>query len=89
MDIILYDIGVNGSITPDTPLPPLPDIPRGSLVVVGGRAPAWRTARAVHDLHGSPAGAIATFDPRLGGVVVVNHNPDLPDVGQVVDVDWD
>ncbi len=40
--------------------PPLPEIPRGSLVIVEGRAPC---AAALHRLHGSPAAAQAA-DPR-------------------------
>jgi len=47
-------------------LPPLPDIPRGSLVIVEGRAPC---SAALHLLHGSPAAAVVFYDPRLGAVV--------------------
>lgn len=43
-------------------------IPRGSLVIVEGRAPIWRRGMALHLLHGSPAAAIAFYDPRLGAV---------------------
>lgn len=83
---IFYRIGVDKPITPDEPLPPLPVIPRGALVVVEGRAPIWRYGMALHLLHGSPAGAIAFFDPRLGAVVVASHNPNWSE-GQVVEVD--
>lgn len=82
---VFYSIGVEEPITPDAPLPPLPDIPRGALVVVEGRAPIWRYGLAFHELHGSPAGAIAVYDPRLGAVVVASHRPEYRD-GQVVDV---
>jgi len=72
-------------IAPDEPLPWLPDIPRGALVVIEGRAPIWRYGMAFHRLHGSPAGAIAVFDPRLGAVIVASHHPILAR-GQVIDV---
>lgn len=82
---IFYPIGVNRPITPDEPLPPLPEIPRGALVVIEGRAPIWRYGMALHRLHGSPAGAIAVFDPRLGAVIVASHHPNWRE-GQVMDV---
>jgi len=83
--IVFYHIGVDSPISPDEPLPPLPPIPRGALVVVEGRAPIWRYGLALHRLHGSPAGAIAFFDPRLGAVIVASHTPDYRP-GQVIDV---
>lgn len=82
---ILYSIGVVEPITPDHPLPPVPAIPRGSLVIVEGRAPIWRYAMAFHRLHGSPAAAIAVYDPRLGAVVVASHHPQYRE-GQVFDI---
>jgi len=87
MVVIFYDLGSSGPIGPEEELPPLPQIPRGSLVVIGGRAPIWRYGRAFHILHGSPAGAVATYDPRLGAVVVASHNPAFQE-GQVIDVTW-
>ena len=72
-------------ITPSESLPPLPPIPRGSLVIVSGRAPIWRYGMALHLLHGSPAAAVAFYDPRLGAVVVATHSLEWH-VGQVVDV---
>lgn len=82
---VFYSIGVEEPIAPDAPLPPLPDIPRGALVVVEGRAPIWRYGLAFHRLHGSPAGAIAVYDPRLGAVVVASHRPEYRE-GDVHDV---
>lgn len=45
-EIVYYSIGVNEPIAPDEPLPPLPAIPRGCVVVIEGRAPicvtGWR-----------------------------------------------
>lgn len=83
--VIFYSIGVDHPITPDEPLPSLPQIPRGALVVIEGRAPIWRYGVAFHKLHGSPSGAVAVYDPRLGAVVVASHSPHFAD-GQVIDV---
>ena len=40
---------------------------------------------ALHLLHGSPAAAIALYDPRLDAVVVATHSREWQ-VGQVVDL---
>ena len=85
MNYVFYSVGVEHPITPEEPLPPLPLIPRGSLVVIEGRAPIWRYAMAQHLLHGSPAAAIAVYDPRLGAVVVASHSPDYR-VGDTYDI---
>lgn len=82
---IFYSIGVDRPITPGEALPEVPEIPRGALVVIEGRAPIWRYGMAFHRLHGSPAGAIAVFDPRLGAVVVASHHPNWRE-GQVIDI---
>ena len=82
--IVWYPIGVASPIAPDEPLPDPPEIPRGSLVVVEGRAPIWRYGMALHRLHGSPAAAVAVFDPRLGAVVVASHSPAFRE-GDVID----
>ncbi len=84
-EVVFYSIGVEQPIDPDEPLPPPPDIPRGALVVIEGRAPVWRYGMAFHRLHGSPAAAIAVYDPRLGAVVVASHHPNWRE-GQVIDV---
>jgi len=81
-----YSIGVDAPVRPDEPLPRVPSIPRGALVVIEGRAPIWRYAMAFHRLHGSPAGAVAVFDPRLGAVVIASHVPELRE-GQVIEVE--
>ena len=81
---VFYSIGVDRPIAPSEPLPDLPQIPRGSIVVVEGRAPIWRYGLAFHKLHGSPAAAVAVYDPRLGAIVVASHTPDFKD-GDVID----
>lgn len=82
---VFYSIGVESPILPSEPLPLLPEIPRGCVVIVEGRAPIWRYGMAFHKLHGSPAAAVAVYDPRLGAVVVASHHPDFHE-GQVLDV---
>jgi len=84
-EIVFYSIGVDRPITSDEPLPAPPAIPRGALVVIEGRAPIWRYGIAFHRLHGSPAGAVAVYDPRLGAVVVASHKPEFRE-GQVIEV---
>ena len=53
-------------------------------MIVEGRAPIWRYEMALRRLHGSPAAAVAFYDPRLGEVVVATHSQERA-VGQVVD----
>ena len=86
-EVVFWDIGVSTPITPADPLPALPDIPRGAVLVVGGRAPIWRYGMAFHAVHGSPATAIAVFDPRLGAVIVASHSPEYQE-GEVLNVEW-
>ena len=83
--LVHYDLGTGTPITPSEPLPVLPEIPRGSVVVLTGRAPIWRYGMAFHLLHGSPAAAVGTFDPRLGVVIVATHTPKIQE-GAVFDV---
>lgn len=83
--VVIYSIGVDRPIAPEEPLPEVPEIPRGSVVVVEGRAPVWRYGMAFHRLHGSAAAAVAVYDPRLGAVIVASHHPDYHE-GQVIDV---
>jgi CRISPR-associated protein Csx3 len=71
----IWSIGVSTPITPQDPLPPMPNLQPGELLVIEGRAPIWRYAMALHRAHGSAAGAVAVFDPRLGYVVTVSHSP--------------
>jgi len=82
---LLVVIVLSVSITSSEPLTPHPEIPRGSLVIVEGRAPIWRYGMALHLLHGSPAAAVAFYDPRLGAVVVASHNLKWS-VGDVIDI---
>ena len=81
---VVWDIGVDGPIEPGESLPTMPPIPKGGLLVITGRAPIWRYGQAIHAAHGSPAAAVATFDPRLGSVVVMSHSPAYRE-GEIID----
>jgi CRISPR-associated protein Csx3 len=71
----IWSIGVESPITPQEDLPPMPKLEPGELLIIEGRAPIWRYAMALHKAHGSAAGAIAVYDPKLGYVVVISHSP--------------
>jgi len=52
------------------------------VVVLSGRGPIWLYGFLIHEYH--PVKAIAVFDPRLNGAVIVqSHNPSLK-VGDVI-----
>lgn len=82
--MVIYSIGVVAPITPKEPLPDIPAIPRGALVVLEGKAPVWRYAMAFHALHGL-ASAVGIYDPRLGVVVVASHSPEYSE-GDILDI---
>jgi len=50
-------------------------------VVISGRGPVWLYAYLVHHYH--PTAFIATYDPRLGAVVVASHAPSVKE-GDVI-----
>lgn len=54
-------------------------------LVISGRGPVWLYAYLVHLAH--PFAWVATYDPRLNGaVVVMNHVPSGPGVGDIIPV---
>lgn len=57
------------------------DLSGDKAVLLNGRGPVWGYAMLAHSAHPTPA--VATYDPRLGYVVVATHSPDFA-VGQVV-----
>lgn len=70
----LIEFQIEGDIcTPDilaTVKPPEVDATKG--VILSGRGPVWLFGYLIHHYH--PTAWIATFDPRLGGgVVVASH----------------
>lgn len=84
-NIVVYHIGVDSPITPAEPLPALPAVPRGALVVLEGKAPVWRYVKAFHALHGLTS-AVGVYDPRLGVVIVASHSPEYAE-GTVLDIE--
>jgi len=56
-----------------------------NVVVLSGRGPVWLYGFLVHFYH--PTSAVAIFDPRLGGAVVVeSHNQDFK-VGDLIKIE--
>jgi len=53
-------------------------------VVLSGKGPVWLFAYLVHEYH--PARWVATYDPRLGAVVVQTHDPAIQ-AGDVIEVE--
>lgn len=59
---------------------------RGRGVVISGRGPIWLYSALVHNLHYAPW--VATYDPRLGGGVVVASHTKEHDIGDVIPIDY-
>ena len=82
----LIEINLDGPMSPSDLAgltPPEVDFRKG--VVISGRAPVWLFAYLVHFYH--PATWVGTFDPRLGGAVIVaSHTPGVRP-GDVVPVE--
>lgn len=79
-EVVYIDIGG----PPEDPLPEVRHVPAGSMVIVGGDAPAWRYGMMLTRLHGSAAGAICVHDPARGAVVVLSRHHRWRE-GQVVE----
>ena len=80
----LIEIELEDTIAPDVlkaVSPPKVDLRKG--VVISGRAPIWLYCFLTHYYH--PASWVATFDPRIGAVVVESHSPKYK-VGDVIEV---
>ena len=52
-------------------------------ILINGRGPVWGYGMLLHQAHATPA--VATFDPRLGYVVVQSHDRRFQ-VGQILAV---
>ena len=57
------------------------DLSGDKPVLLNGRGPVWGYAMLAHSAHPTPA--VATYDPRLGYVVVATHSADFA-VGQTI-----
>lgn len=80
----LIEIDIEGGICEPSDLKSLgyPLVNSQKGVIISGRAPVWVFATLGHEFH--PALWVATFDPRLGGgVVVQSHSKDYQ-VGDVI-----
>ena len=54
-----------------------PPIPVGKVLLISGRGPIWLYGYLIHH-YVHLAKAVATFDPKIPGyVVVASHTPDL------------
>lgn len=51
-------------------------------VIINGKAPIWLYAFLVHELH--PFAWVATFDPRIGAIIVENHVANGKSVGDTI-----
>lgn len=77
----------NGVTTPEQFAEAVQDIEAdlvGALpILINGRGPVWGYGMIFHAAHPSPA--IATYDPRLGYVVVQTHDERFQ-VGQILEL---
>jgi CRISPR-associated protein Csx3 len=85
--LLEFTISGDGTLLPEE-LPAvinqIGDIDGTKGVIVGGRGPVWLYGALLHHLHVTRWSA--TFDPRLGAVVVASHHPDAPTPGTVLTV---
>ena len=83
--LLEFTIGGDGNISPcDIPeaINALPHIDGTKGVIISGRGPVWFIGALLHHLHVTRWSA--TFDPRLGAVVVASHHPGAPHVGEAL-----
>ena len=82
--ILEIELKDNGQIEPDDlkklKLPKGLDFTKG--VVIFGKAPVWLFAFLSHELH--IAKWVATFDPRIGAIVVQSHGLHSPQKGEII-----
>jgi CRISPR-associated Csx3 family protein len=73
-DVVYYDIGTLEFAALDEPMPELPQIRGGCIVVVKGHAPIWRYGCALCMLHDvKHCSTVAFYEPGIGAVVVLSH----------------
>ena len=83
-DFTLIDFELEGSLTPQElkgVVSSAPKVNSQKGVILSGRGPVWLFCALVHHYH--PTAWVATFDPRLGGVVIESHISTVK-VGDVV-----
>ena len=82
----LVHFELEGSIIPEIlkkVKPPKVDGTKG--VVLSGRGPIWFYCYLVHHYH--PTKFIATYDPRLGGAVIIESHEQGFKVGEIIEVE--
>ena len=60
----------------------MPDVSGQQIVLLNGRGPVWGYCMLTHAAHATPA--VATYDPRAGGYVVVESHSEDYKVGDVL-----
>jgi len=75
---------LNENVTPDIleKLNP-PKVNSAKGVILSGRGPIWLYCYLVHHYH--PTKFIATYDPRIGAVIVQSHSRNYK-VGEIIEV---
>ncbi|KUH33938.1 hypothetical protein APY94_04200 [Thermococcus celericrescens] len=87
-DFTLVHFETDGHVSPEELKSLKPPTVKGSRgVVLSGRGPIWLYAFLVHWYH--PTLWVATYDPRLGGAVVVEVHGGNVKVGDVVPLNVD
>ena len=83
--LLEFTLPDNGIISPEElkyiDLPEGIDFRKG--VIIYGKGPVWLYAFLSHELH--IAKWLATYDPRIGAVVVQSHEINSPQVGDIID----
>lgn len=71
-EYVIIEFELDGPIVPEAlrSIRP-PSVPAGKGVILSGRGPIWLYGYLIHHYH--PATFIATYDPRIGAVVVESH----------------
>jgi CRISPR-associated protein Csx3 len=82
--VTLIEFTLDGAIVPEA-LHQLqaPDANTRKGVLISGRGPVWLFVFLVHSYHHHPF--VASYDPRIGGIVVMSHTPDVK-AGEVLDI---
>lgn len=79
---------LGGNVTPEILKTIKPPKVRGTKgVVLSGRGPIWLYCYLAHYYH--PTMFIATYDPRIGGAIVVESHNRTYCLGDVIKVDSD
>ncbi len=86
-NLAIFDFELNGNIEPaslkEIKLPdPVKEKMSSKCIVLSGRGPIWLYGFMIHHFH--PCKAVAVFDPRLNGAVVVESHSNDYKVGDII-----